>query len=72
MANPLYDSFGKQLPPNDGGLFNFINQVKQVQQTFKGNPREEVQRLLNSGQMTQQQFNQYSQIANGIMSLMRK
>lgn len=72
MANPLYNSLGGQQPSNDGGLLNFINQVKQVQQTFRGNPRDEVQRLLNSGAMTQQQFNQYSQMANGIMSLMKK
>ncbi len=72
MANPLYNSLGKQQPLNDGGLSDFINQVKQAQETFRGNPREEVQRLLNSGAMTQQQFNQYSQIANSIISLMKK
>lgn len=72
MPTSIYNSLGKQQPLNDGGLLDFINQVKQVQQTYKGNPRDEVQRLLNSGSMTQQQFNQYSQIANEIISLMKK
>ena len=70
--NPLYNVLGGQNQTfNDGGFSNFIAQVKQLQQTFQGDPRAEVQRLLNSGQMTQQQFNQLSQMANQVMNLMR-
>ena len=69
MANPLYDSFGKNNIFNNE-LSGFINQVKEMQKSFKGDPKEEVQKLLNSGQISQQQFNQYSQMANQIMSFM--
>lgn len=72
MSNPLFNVLGGNQPMmNDGGFSQFIAQVKQMQQTFQGDPRAEVQRLLNSGQMTQQQFNQLSQMANQVVSLMR-
>ena len=71
MSNPLFSVLGGNRPMNDGGFSQFIAQVKQMQQTFKGDPRAEVQRLLNSGQMTQQQFNEFSQMANQVMNLMR-
>ena len=72
MNNPLYNVLGGQNQTfNDGGLSQFIADVKRMQQTFQGDPRAEVQRLLNSGQMTQQQFNQLSQLANQYIGLIR-
>lgn len=51
-----------------GGMQNFQNQFNQFKQNV-GNqdPRQLVQQLLDSGRMSQQQFNQLSQIANQIM-----
>ncbi len=72
MPNPLYDVFGLQPMPNDGGITELINQARELQRTFRGDPRKEVERLLSSGQITQQQFNQYSQIANRITAMMGK
>lgn len=69
MANPLYSDFGKN---NQNGLPAIVGQVQEMMRTFKGNPKEEVQRLLNSGQLSQQQFNQFAQIANQIMAFMPK
>ena len=72
MANPLFKELGGGVPlMNDGGFSQFVTQIKQLQATFQGDPRAEVQKLLDSGQMTQQQFNQLSQIANQVMALMR-
>lgn len=72
MSNPLFNMLGGNRPMmDDGGFSQLIAQVKQMQATFQGDPRAEVQRLLNSGQMTQQQFNQLSQMANQVVSLMR-
>lgn len=72
MANPLFNMLGGNRPMmDDGGLSQFIADVKRMQQTFQGDPRAEVQRLLNSGQMTQQQFNQLSQLANQYIGLIR-
>lgn len=70
MANPLYDQY-KQ-PINDGGLTQIMEQAKQMRRTFNGNPQQVVQNLLNSGRMSQSQFNQLSQIANQVVQAMGK
>ncbi len=64
--NPLYN------PNQNNPMTNIIQQVKEFRNNFKGNPRDEVQRLLNSGQMSQQQFNQLSQIAQQVVQAMGK
>lgn len=66
MANRLYKSIGEQNNP----FSNIMAQINQFKQTFKGDPRAEVERLLHSGQMTQAQFNSLSQTANQIMQAM--
>lgn len=65
MANPLFQQFGQ--PQNSG----IMQQVEQLRSTLKQDPREIVQGLLNSGQMSQQQFNMLAQQANQIMAQMR-
>lgn len=68
MANPLYNQYRQ--PINDGGLSQIIEQAKQMRKTFNGNPQQVVQNLLNSGRMSQSQFNQLSQIANQVVQAM--
>jgi hypothetical protein len=70
MANSLFTQFGNQ-PPNNG-LIQIMAQAQDLQKTFDGNPREEVERLLNSGQMSQDQFNKFAQMANQIRAMMPK
>lgn len=68
MANPLFGQFGGQ----NNDILQFINEVNQFKRTFRGDARQEVQNLLNSGQLTQEQFNQFAQMANQIMAMMPK
>ena len=70
MANSLFTQFGNQ-PPNNG-LMQIMAQAQDLQKTFEGSPREEVERLLNSGQMSQDQFNKFAQMANQIRAMMPK
>lgn len=70
MANSLFTQFGNQ-PPNNG-LMQIMAQAQELQKTFNGNPKEEVERLLNSGQMSQDQFNKFAQMANQIRAMMPK
>ena len=70
MANSLFTQFGNQ-PPNNG-LMQIMAQAQDLQKTFNGNPKEEVQKLLNSGQMSQDQFNKFAQMANQIRAMMPK
>lgn len=75
MANPLFNRFGggmSQAPSGPfGNLFNMINQFRQFKSQFQGDPREQVQQLLNSGQMTQEQFNQLSQMASQFQNIVK-
>ena len=65
MPNPLYGQFGGQ-QSTDNGMPNFMADFQRLQQTIK-NPRQEVERLLQSGQMSQQTFNSLAQQANQII-----
>ena len=66
MANPLFNTFG-----NNNQFGNLIQQAQAFKRQFANiNPRAEVERLLNSGQMSQQQFNEYSQIAQQVAQFM--
>lgn len=62
MINPLFQKYGMTPPQNSAN--NFMQQFNQFKSMFQGNPSQIVQQLLQSGQMTQEQFQQYSQLAN--------
>ena len=66
MANRLYNQFGRQNNP----LEQLAQQAREFQKQFNGSPRQEVERLLQTGQMSQSQFNQYSQIAQQVAQFM--
>ena len=63
MPNPLFNQFGgQQVNP----MQQLVEDARKLKQTMQ-NPREEVERLLQSGQMSQSQFNQFSKIAQQIV-----
>lgn len=66
----LFNMFGRQQPPMNSGVANMLAQFNQFKSTFNGDPKAKVQELLNSGQMTQQQFNQLSQAATQFQNMM--
>lgn len=47
-----------------GGIGNLIRQFRQFRASFQGDPQQQVQQLLNSGKMSQEQFNQLAGLAN--------
>ena len=59
MSNPLFQMLGQQMPQN--GL---LQRFQQFRQMFNGDPRQQVQQLLNSGKVSQAQYNQAVQMAN--------
>lgn len=73
MPNPLFHSLGGNRAPavNDGGFGSMMQEFAQFRQNFAGNPQAEVQRLLNSGQMSQAQYNQLAAVANQIMPMLK-
>ena len=68
MGNPLFNQFGNQ----NNNMSDFINQIMDFKKNFTGDTKQEVEKLLSSGQMSQQQFNQLSQIANQILPFLPK
>ena len=64
MANPLFNALGgQQMNP----MAQLVADAKRLQQTMNGNPKQMVEELVKSGRMSQDQFNQYAQIANQLV-----
>jgi hypothetical protein len=66
MANNLFNSMRRQNNPME----QLAQQAREFKKQFTGNPRQEVEMLLQSGRMSQAQFNQYSQIAQQVAQMM--
>ena len=68
----LFEMFnGPQQPapvPNQNG--NLFTQLQQFARTFNGNPEQIVRNMLQTGQMSQQQFDQLSKQASQIQAMM--
>ncbi len=64
MSNPLYDSMAKQTQPN------VVQQFNQFRQNFRGDPKQQVQQLLNSGRVSQAQYDQAVQKARMLQNLL--
>jgi hypothetical protein len=48
-----------------------IQQFMQFKENFKGDPKAEVQKMLQSGQISQQQLNQVQQMAGQFQNLLK-
>lgn len=67
--NELFQQFGSNMPM-PGGIGNLIQQFNQFRANFQGNPQQQVQQLLSSGKMSQEQFNQLAGLARKFQSLL--
>lgn len=63
MANPLFN----MLNNNQAGL---VQQFQQFKNSFQGNPQQQVQQLLNSGRITQEQYNNAVQQAKALQKML--
>lgn len=70
MPNPIFNALGGSMPMgNNNMLAQFNNFVKQMQGK---NPHEEINRLLQSGAISQQQLNEAQQMAQQFQSMFRQ
>ena len=60
MSNPLFQQMNTTAP---SGIGNLMQRFQQFKQMFSGDPRQQVQQLLNSGRVSQTQYNQAVQMA---------
>ena len=61
---PLYNMMNQNNPYN-----NFMKQFNEFKKTINGNPQEQIQQLLNSGKISQSQYNSAVQKANMIKNM---
>ena len=72
MANPLFNALGgAQMPGTVGQFQNMVQQFRQFQQTFQGDPKAEVEKMMQSGKLTQQQLNQLQAVARQFQGLLQ-
>lgn len=72
MSNSLFRSLGGGSMPGPMNQMNgLVQRFRQFAQTFRGNPQQQVQQLLNSGKMTQAQFNQLQQMAQQMQGMLK-
>lgn len=66
MSSPVFGAMGNQ----NGG--NIMQQFQQFMQQMKGkNPQEEINKLLQSGKVSQQQLNQAQQQAQQMQGMFK-
>lgn len=71
MANPLYESMMQKQQNN--GPFGFINNLRMQIQQLKStgiDPNQKIQEMLNSGQVSQEQYNSAVQRAQQLQQLL--
>ena len=76
--NPLFNMLGGGSPmggimPGMGGGNNpmqMIQKLMEFKKNFRGNPQEEVQKMLQSGQITQQQLDRAQQMARQFQQML--
>jgi len=61
MANPLFQMMNQN---------NIISQFMQFKNSFTGDPRAQIQQMLNSGKLTQDQYNQAVQQAQQFQQML--
>ncbi len=65
MSNPLFNMFGNQMQANP-----LMQKFQQFRQAFRGDPQQQVQQLLNSGRVTQTQYNQAVNLAQQMIRML--
>lgn len=66
MNNPLYKQIQQQ---NQNPMNVFMQRFQQFRQSFSGNPQEQIQNLMNSGKVSQEQYNSAYQMAQQMMRM---
>lgn len=70
MSNLLFNALGGGIPQGNGPI-QMIQQFMQFKQNFKGDPKAEVEKMLQSGKISQQQLNQVQQMAGQFQHMLK-
>lgn len=73
--NPLFNALGgntPSMPGPFGNMQNMMNAFNNFRRQFNGDPKQVVQNMLNTGRMSQDQYNQLQGMAKQFMQMMPK
>ena len=65
--NPLFQMLNR---PNNN-MLQLLQQFQQFRQNFRGNPQQQIQRMLQTGQISQAQYNNAVQMAQQLQSFLK-
>lgn len=68
MNNPMMGNM--QMGGPFANIQQLMQQYNQFKQVFQGNPQQQIQQLLNSGRVSQTQYNQAYQLAQQFQKMM--
>ena len=69
--NPFFNALGgRQMPGPMSGFPQLLQQFKQFKASFKGDPKAEVEKMLQSGALTQEQLNRAQAMARQFQNLL--
>lgn len=72
MSNPFASMGGGMMPGPLGNIQMMMQSFNHFASNFKGDPKQKVQELLNSGRMSQDQYNALQNMAKQFQSMMPK
>jgi pheromone shutdown protein TraB len=64
MNSPLFNALG------NNQMTGLVQRFQQFQKTFQGDPRQQIQQMLNSGRVSQAQYNQAVQQAQQLARML--
>ena len=69
MSNPLFNMLSGNAAPMSGPM-QMMRQFMEFKRNFRGDPKAEVQKMLQSGRISQDQLNQAQQMAQQFQAMM--
>lgn len=65
MSNPIFNMFG------NSNINPVVQKFMQFKNTYQGDAKQQVQQMLNSGQISQEQYNKAVEIAQQLQMLIK-
>lgn len=69
MSNPFFQAMGGNVNPL-GNFGQLVQKFQQFKTSFQGDPKAEVEKMLQSGALTQEQLNQAQAMARQFQNLL--
>ena len=70
MSNSIFNVLGPQRIDRGNDFKQMLTQFNEFKSMFKGDPKQQVQSLLRSGQMSQEQFKQLAEQADQLRAFL--